>query len=161
MQNSLEIASFPSLIYFLHSIFFLITCIIVLLMLHNKVTYIQSHTQDWKIYLFGMHDQWCSWGHWGFWVSTHPLTQVTHLGLIKFRSKPQACPLYPKPPSGYLCSYSSGTYGPPSSLLQWFLAQSELCRVITLQTPSSPLPLAHREPASLVSCTAPPAPGIW
>lgn len=67
---------------------------------------------------------------------------------------------YPKPLSGFLCSFSDGTYGLPlrSSAL------SKSCQSLTdwlANPPRSPLSSACREPPSLSFCSAPPAPGIW
>lgn len=95
----------------------------------------------------GMHHQWGSWGHQGFRVFQHqtlsprwPIRGWSGRRLRPSRSKPRAHPLHPKPPSGFLCSFIVGMYGPP------------LCS----SSYTKPCPAAHQHGFY----TAPPASGI-
>lgn len=44
-------------------------------------------------------------------------TQVARYSRSLGCNKPRACPLYPKPPGGFLSGLINGTYAPPSLLL--------------------------------------------
>lgn len=112
-----------------------------------------------------MYHQWCSWGHWGFRVFQHhtPSPRWHSRGwlgpcLHPSSTNPQVCPLYPKPPCGFLCSFSYGADGPPLRSSSY----SEPSQSFANQAPNKPpVWLVRRGPTSLGSYTAPPALGIW